>query len=112
MADTFDQLYEGINPTSGSGTTEWFVVPSDEHWQANVKVTFNGSINDDDSEYTIYYLSSSGASTTNVNLRKRNTLSYGDEPDYDFELGPGRALAVGSDSSRITFNIDGLKIKS
>jgi hypothetical protein len=112
VADTFDQLYEGINPTSGSGTTEWFSVPTGEQWQANVKVTFNGDSDDDESEFTIYYLPSSGASTTNANLRKRNTLGYGDEADYDFELGPGRALAVGSDSSRITFNIDGLKITS
>ena len=110
MSDLYDQLYPGIAPTSGIGTTEWFFVPSDENWQANVKVTFNGAEGDDPSEYVIHYLPSSGAATTNATMRKRNTLDYGDEADYDIELGPGRALAVGSDSDRITFNIDGLKI--
>jgi len=110
MSDEFKQLVTGINPTSGTGTTEWFAVPANHQYQGYVRATFNASSGSATSEYKIYGLSSSGAATTNINLEARNELDYGDFAYHNFDMGPGEVLSVGSDSDRITFNFRGLDI--
>ena len=110
MADRFKKLVPGINPTSGAGTTEWFIVPDNRQYQGYVRVAFNASAGSAVSEYSIYGLSSSGAATTNANLEAKNSLDYGDFAYHNFDMGPGEALAVGTDSDRITFNFRGLDI--
>lgn len=110
MTDTFKKLVESINPTAGSGTTEWLVVPTGHQYQAYVRPVFNASAGSAPTEYTIYGLSSSGVAPTSANIEKRNTIEYGDEPFYHFDMGPGEVLAVGSDSDRVTFTARGLDI--
>lgn len=111
MSDEFGgNFIPGINPTSGSGTTEWFVVPPDTQYQIKIRVAFNGSSVDSESEFSIYGLSSSGVSPTNTNLEFKNTLEYGDFAYFPIEMGPGEALSVASDSDRLTFSARGLKI--
>ena len=111
MADEFGgNFIDGLNPTSGAGTTEWFKVPDETQYQIKVRVAFNGEQADSESEFSIYGLSSSGVAPTNTNIEFKNTLEYGDFAYFPIEMGPGEVLAVASDSDRLTFSARGLKI--
>jgi len=108
MADEFKKLVPGINPNTT--TVEWFTVPAGHQYQGYVRATFNASSGAATSEYIIHGLSSSGASTTNLNMEVKKTISYGDVAYHNFDMGPGEALSITSSSDRITFNYRGLDI--
>ena len=110
MADAYKKLVSGINPTTGSGTTEWFEVPAGHQYQGYVRVLYNGASGGAATEYTIYGLSATGTAVSAVDIEARNTLNYGECDTYNFDMGEGEVLAVGSDSTLVTFAFRGLDI--
>jgi len=110
MADSFGKLVSGINPTTGSGTEEWFSVPAGHQYQGYIRVTHIGASGTAESEYKIYGLAATGDSVTDADLERVGFLNPGDVDDFTFDMGPGETLSVGSDSANITFNYRGLDI--
>ncbi len=110
MSDVFDKLVPGLNP-SASVNTEWFVVPSDNEYLANIKVAHTGSAGTGSTKYSLAVVSSSGASPTKADWQPFNAvLEEGEMYDVTYEIGPGKAVVVNVDSVNVSFNVSGLDI--